>query len=40
VVQVATFVAGASDGLILVAFGTSFQFNKWLALVDYQGELA
>lgn len=37
--QVARFVEEATDGLVLVAFGTSFQFNSWLSLVDYQGEL-
>lgn len=36
--QVARFVEEATDGLVLVAFGTSFQFNRWLSLVDYQGE--
>lgn len=34
--QVAAFVEGATAGLVLVAFGTSFQFNSWLSLVDYQ----
>lgn len=37
--QVADFVEGASSGLVLVAFGTSFQFNSWLSLEDYQGRL-
>lgn len=35
--QVAEFVQEASSGLVLVAFGTSFQFNSWLSLTDYQG---
>jgi hypothetical protein len=35
--QVATFVHEATDGLVLVAFGTSYQFNSWLSLQDYQG---
>lgn len=36
-VQVAAFVDGAGSGLVLVGFGTSFQFNSWLSLSDYQG---
>jgi hypothetical protein len=36
-VQVAAFVDGAGSGLLLVGFGTSFQFNSWLSLSDYQG---
>jgi hypothetical protein len=35
--QVAAFVDEATEGLVLVAFGTSFQFNSWLRLLDYQG---